>query len=95
MNNNYNTKETEEIKGIIDKINEKVDRNGREYLIVVLEAKEFGSNGDAIFVFNDRDKWKEELEVGREYIFTVKSGTNKPEAKILVDANWTSSGEIG
>jgi len=56
MNNNYNTKETEEIKGIIDKINEKVDRNGREYLIVVLEAKEFGSNGDAIFVFNDRDK---------------------------------------
>jgi len=65
-----------------DKISERVervDKNGRTYLIVRLE------NGGSIFVFDSlvsESNWKD-FQVGQEYSFTTKEGKNGN--KLLVE----------
>ena len=70
-----------------DKITERVermDKNGRTYLILRLES------GESIFVFDSlvsEKDWKD-FQVGQEYSFTTKEGKNSN--KLLVEFNPTS-----
>lgn len=68
---------------IIERV-ERIDKNGRTYLIVRLE------NGGSIFVFDSlvsENDWKD-FQVGREYSFTTKEGKNGN--KLLVEFSPTS-----
>ena len=75
MLNNYRT-----INSTINEKLAKLDRNGKEYLLLKL------ANEEVVFVFENKDtpkdKWTN-LQEGKQYEFTVKEGNNN--ANLLVD----------